>query len=131
MATSTTPYPVRPLTEAELPGLLTVHEHAFNTGPAPERIRSRMLAGMEFDRSLAAFDGSTVAGCAGIFSFRMRVPGALVPVAGVTMVAVLPTHRRRGIMSSLMRRQLTDLHDHGEAVAALFASEAGIYGRYG
>jgi predicted N-acetyltransferase YhbS len=61
----------------------------------------------------------------------MRVPGALAAVAGVTLVGVLPTHRRRGILSSLMRRQLDDLHERGEAVAALFASETVIYPRFG
>jgi predicted acetyltransferase len=50
----------------------------------------------------------------------MRVPGALAAVAGVTLVGVLPTHRRRGILSSLMRWQPDDLHDRSEAVAALF-----------
>ena len=55
----------------------------------------------------------------------MRVPGALAAVAGVSMVGVLPSHRRRGILSSLMGQQLDDVHERGEAVAALFASEAG------
>jgi predicted acetyltransferase len=51
--------------------------------------------------------------------------------AGVTAVSVLPSYRRRGILSGLMRRMLADAHDRGEAVAALFASEASIYRRYG
>jgi predicted acetyltransferase len=131
MATSSAPYPMRPITGTELGGFLSVHEHAFNSGPAPERARAELLARIEFDRTLAVFDGPTVVGTAGIFSFQMRVPGAVVPVAGVTMIAVLPTHRRRGILSAVMCRQLADVRDRGEAVAALFASEAGIYGRYG
>jgi predicted acetyltransferase len=128
MATS---YPIRPLTEDDLPGFSLVHQHAFHGGaPSPES-RARMLARFEFDRNLAAFDGPTQVGAAGIFSFGMRVPGALLPVAGVTMIAVLPSHRRRGILTALMRRQLTDIHERGEAVAALFASENEIYGRFG
>ena len=47
----------------------------------------------------------------------------------MSLVGVLPSHRRRGVLSSLMRHQLDDVHERGEAVAALFASEAGIYGR--
>jgi predicted acetyltransferase len=46
-------------------------------------------------------------------------------------VSVLPTHRRRGILRSLMRRQLADIRDRGEALAVLWAAEAVIYGRYG
>ena len=55
----------------------------------------------------------------------------MLPAAGVTFVAVLPTYRRRGVLSSLMRRQLADVRDRGEPLAILWASEAVIYGRYG
>ena len=71
-------------------------------------------------------------GTAGAFSFQMTVPGAVIPVAGVSYVSVLPTYRRRGIQRSLMRRQLADIAARGEEpVAALWASEAPLYGRYG
>ena len=66
------------------------------------------------------------------YSFQLSVPGQeVLPAAGVTFVAVLPTHRRRGVLSSLMRRQLADVRDRGEPLAILWASEAVIYGRYG
>src|SRR5947208_3516421 len=55
----------------------------------------------------------------------------MAAVAGVSMVAVLPSHRRRGALTCLMHRQLADIAERGEAVAALFASETPIYGRYG
>jgi predicted acetyltransferase len=128
MATS---YLIRPVTEDELPAFLGVGQHAFNGGPLTERSHANFLARVEMDRTLAAFDGPTVVGGTGIFSFQMRVPGAMAAVAGVSLVAVLPTYRRRGILTGLMRRQLADVHNRGEAVAALFGSEAGIYGRYG
>jgi predicted acetyltransferase len=70
-------------------------------------------------------------GTAGAFTFQMGVPGGIAAVAGVTAVAVLPSHRRRGILSGLMRRQLADIRERGETLAALFASETTIYGRYG
>src|SRR5262245_61193592 len=63
--------------------------------------------------------------------FQFSVPGAVVPVAGVTLVSVLPTHRRRGILRSMMRRQLSDIAERGESLAALWASESMLYGRYG
>ena len=62
---------------------------------------------------------------------EMSVPGGVAPVAGVANVAVQPTHRRRGVMSMMMRHQLHDCHARGEPLAALFASESGIYGRFG
>ena len=61
----------------------------------------------------------------------MCVPGALAAVGGVTFIAVHPAYRRRGILASTMRRQLDDMHDRGETLAALWASEAAIYGRFG
>jgi predicted acetyltransferase len=66
-----------------------------------------------------------------VASFQFTVPGAILPAAGITSVAVAPTHRRRGVMTALTRRQLNDSRDRGEPLAALFASEAAIYGRFG
>jgi predicted acetyltransferase len=64
-------------------------------------------------------------------SFDLVVPGGEVSAAGVTSVAVMPSHRRRGVLSSLMDTQLADISAGAEPVAALFASESVIYGRYG
>ncbi len=125
------PYPIRPATEDDLLSVSAVHEHAFHTGPPSGQVRQRLDDRIEYDRTFVASDGGTIVGTTGSFGFRMRVPGALAAVAGVTLVGVLPTHRRRGILSSLMGRQLDDLHERGEAVAALFASEAVIYARFG
>jgi len=124
-------YPIRPISESEFRAFYAVLEHAFNSGyPTDEELRHDQAI-FEFDRTLAAFDGADMVGTATTLSFRMSVPGECASVAGVTAVSVLPSHRRRGILSSLMHRQLADIRDRGEAVAALFASEAGIYGRYG
>ncbi|WBO66357.1 GNAT family N-acetyltransferase [Streptomyces camelliae] len=95
-----------------------------------ERELDRSLT--EFDRSLAVRDGDEIVGTAGAFSFRMTVPGgAGVPAAGVTMVSVAATHRRRGVLTSMMRRQLDDVREWGEPLAVLTASEPAIYGRFG
>ncbi|MFH9583921.1 GNAT family N-acetyltransferase [Streptomyces luteogriseus] len=86
----------------------------------------------EFDRSLGVWDGDECVGTAGAFSFRLTVPGgASLPVAGVTMVSVAATHRRRGLLTSMMRRQLDDVRAWGEPLAVLTASEPAIYGRFG
>ncbi|MFF1835694.1 GNAT family N-acetyltransferase [Streptomyces sp. NPDC058231] len=86
----------------------------------------------EHKRSLGVWDGSDVVATAGAFSFRLAVPGgALVPAAGVTMVSVAATHRRRGLLTSMMRRQLDDVRALGEPLAVLTASEPAIYGRFG
>ena len=124
-------YPIRPISEEEFSAFYAVIEHAFNAQyPADLELRYEMAV-FEFDRSLAAFDGATMVGTAAALSLRMTVPGGDATVAGVTAVATAPAHRRRGILTSLMHRQLADLRERGEAVAALFASEAGIYARFG
>lgn len=126
-----TTFQIRPVTEAELPAFEYVDEHAFHGRPDTERQRANWHARLELDRTLGAFDGTTLAGVTGIYPLRMRLPGAMAAVAGVSMVAVLPSHRRRGALTALMHRQLGDIAERGEAVAALFASETPIYGRYG
>jgi predicted acetyltransferase len=85
----------------------------------------------EFDRTLAFFDGKEMVATAGIFSYEMTVPGGALPCGGVTRVTVLSTHRRRGLLTAMMRRQLDDMRERGEPLAALYASEAPIYGRFG
>ncbi|MEU0588856.1 GNAT family N-acetyltransferase [Streptomyces sp. NPDC006132] len=103
-------------------------------GGVPEAAEERELWNSltEFDRSLGVWDGDACVGTAGAFSFRVTVPGgASVPAAGVTMVSVAATHRRRGILTSMMRRQLDDVRALGEPLAVLTASEPAIYGRFG
>src|SRR5215217_5702996 len=86
----------------------------------------------EMDRSLGLWDGDQVVATSGIYSRTLTVPGAVVPCAGVTWVTVAPTHRRRGVLTAIMRRQLTEVHEQQrEPVAALWASEYPIYGRFG
>jgi predicted acetyltransferase len=86
----------------------------------------------EPERSTVATDEGQLVGHTGTFSLRMTVPGTQLPVAGVSLVAVRPTHRRRGILRDLMRAQLTEIYEAGaEPVAALTASEPAIYGRFG
>jgi predicted acetyltransferase len=126
------PYPIRPIDPDEFDRFQLVDQHGFNEGPMSEGARRLVMSRFEFDRSLAAFDGGTPIGIAGAYSFRLNVPGSeLLPAAGVTWVSVLPTYRRRGVLSSIMRRQLEDIRDRGEPLAVLWASEAAIYSRFG
>lgn len=83
------------------------------------------------DRWFAAYDGERPVGTTTSFPFRLTVPGGELAAGGVTWVGVLPSHRRRGILRELMKRQLEDLRDRGEPLAILYASEPLIYGRFG
>ncbi|HEU4354096.1 MAG TPA: GNAT family N-acetyltransferase [Actinomycetota bacterium] len=121
---------IRPIRDDEFDELATVIFAAFGDAPRPESIRNERRVA-EIDRCLAAFDDGRIVGGAAAYSFRFSVPGAEVATAGVTSVGVLPTHRRQGINTALMRKVLDDAHERGEPLAALFASEGGIYGRFG
>ena len=125
-------YPIRPIDDSELDGFAYVSEHAFNSNwPREEMLRiDRMV--IEPERTLVAFDRDQMVGTTLAFSFGMTAPGGeVLGTAGVSGVSVLPTYRRRGILSSLMRRQLDEIAAGSEPLAALFASESAIYGRYG
>ncbi|MFP5360589.1 MAG: GNAT family N-acetyltransferase [Actinomycetes bacterium] len=89
------------------------------------------LRAMEIDDA-AVGDVGTLAGVAGAFTFRMRVPGGgLVPVAGLTWVGVHSGHRRRGLLRAMMADHLTDARSRGEVASALYAAESEIYQRFG
>ena len=124
-------FPIRAVGENEFDAFHRTNEHAFHDSPPSPRHRAEMLDRLELDRTLAAFDGATPVASAGAWSFRMSVPGAMAAAAGVTWIAVMPSHRRRGILTSLMRRQIDDIHERGEPIAVLWASDARIYGRFG
>lgn len=102
----------------------------FGLPPTDEAVDNfATLVGPE--RGLAAWeDGLAVAGCCA-FPFGLTTPGGQVKASGVTMVGVQPTHRRRGLLTALMRRQIDDIRARGEPVAYLWASEEPIYGRFG
>jgi predicted acetyltransferase len=86
----------------------------------------------ELQMRLGAFDGDALVGSAGSWSFAMTTPGGVaVDVEGLTIVAVMPTHRRRGVLRDLMRHHLDEARARGKSVAALYASEGSIYGRFG
>ncbi|WP_127504587.1 GNAT family N-acetyltransferase [Actinoplanes solisilvae] len=105
--------------------------YAFNEHKSDE-LRDLEKKIIEPERSLVVEDGGEIVGSAAVQTRDMTVPGNVIPVAHVTGVAVSPTHRRRGLLTAMMRRQLTDIAGAGrEPVAALWASEAAIYPRYG
>jgi predicted acetyltransferase len=89
---------------------------------------------LELDRTRAAFDtdDGAIVGCSGALSWSITVPGgAAVPASAVTWVSVRSTHRRRGLLRSMMTSLLDDAVDRGEPLAILYASESVIYGRFG
>lgn len=129
------PVTVRATTPADLDVFVeTLHAAFARFPPQPEEDGSGVFwSVLEMDRNLLAVadDGRPVGTAAG-YSFELTLPGgARVPTTGVTNVGVVPSHRRRGTATALMRRQLADLRTRGECVAVLLAMEPTIYRRFG
>ncbi len=116
--------------EDELRAAMQAGEAAFG-GEQREEEFERFSKMLPLDRWFAAYDGGRPVGTATSFPFRLTVPGGELAAGGVTWVGVLPSHRRRGILRELMKRQLEDLRDRGEPLAILYSSEPLIYGRFG
>jgi predicted acetyltransferase len=124
---------VRVITDDEFAESLRVVRTAFvSPPPTDEQVEARRPY-TAVDRCHAAFDADgRMAGVARAFAAPITVPGgAELPCGAVSAVGVLPTHRRRGLLTGLMDAQLADVADRGEPLAALIAAEYPIYGRFG
>ena len=121
---------IRNPAEDELRAAMQAGEGAFG-GEQREEEFERFSKMLPLDRWFAAYDDGRPVGTATSFPFRLTVPGGELAAGGVTWVGVLPSHRRRGILRELMKRQLEDLRDRGEPLAILYSSEPLIYGRFG
>lgn len=92
--------------------------------------RFRALIGKS--QAWGAFDQGQLVATAGTFDHTIGLPGGTtLPIVGLTMVSVRPTHRRRGLLRKLLDLHFADARDRGYAASGLWASEAGIYGRFG
>lgn len=123
---------VRTIEASEFAQWLGIVRTAMLGPPLDEAAIEGRREAYELDRCLAAVaaDG-TLCGAAHAFHCDLTVPGGQVPAAAITHVGVLPTHRRQGHLTRMMRSQLADVSQRGEPVAVLIAAEYPIYGRYG
>ncbi|MBB6381062.1 putative acetyltransferase [Pseudonocardia eucalypti] len=124
----------RPLTDAEWDEMSTFSANAFLGDPTPEPVNPGLLHRfLERDRYRGVADEQDrLIGAGGLLTRTITLPGAgPSPLAGVTFVGVRPDSRGQGALSTLMRDLLEGLHGSGEPIAALWASMAPIYGRFG
>ncbi len=92
----------------------------------------RWVPVLETDRAVVARDGDAIVGTYTIRTGTLSLPGrSAIPCAAVTAVGVAQTHRRQGLLRRMMARGLEQAVERGEPVAALYASESSIYGRFG
>jgi predicted acetyltransferase len=123
--------PIRPGAAEDFAAIAALLRRAFhdNLNPEQEDVERDIF---EPARSLVAHDGDEAVGHAAAFTRELTVPGAVLPAAHVTMVGVAATHRRQGLLTRMMHRQLHEIRQAGrESLAVLWASEGRIYPRFG
>ncbi|MGE0386889.1 MAG: GNAT family N-acetyltransferase [Gammaproteobacteria bacterium] len=121
---------VRVIEPEELPAMVQAMGQGFGFDLDP-RGGEGWSQTLERDRTRCAFDGAEIIGTSGAHSFQLAVPGATLPAGGTTVVTVRATHRRCGVLRSMMQAHFEDVRERAEPLAVLWASEAGIYGRFG
>jgi len=122
---------IRPVTSAEYPAFATAFMEGFSEDLPDKTFPEVIEKVLPVERTLAAFDGDTIVGTFAGFDLELTVPGGSVKMEGTTVVTVFPTHRRMGLMDAMMSQHLDNAATHGYPVAGLWASDSGIYGRYG
>ncbi|MFJ9342954.1 GNAT family N-acetyltransferase [Streptomyces sp. NPDC101733] len=121
---------IRDVPESDIERALELAYLVFHDRPEKEA-RERHHELLAHCSRLGAYDGRTLVGFMAAHDFRLSVPGADLACPGLTFVSVAPTHRRRGILTALMDERLRRTAAEGAPLAALWASEAAIYGRFG
>jgi predicted acetyltransferase len=122
---------IRAMAQQDLAQFLLPAQIALGFPPHPERIE-QVKTLPELSVRYSAFDGDQAVAAAGVYDFSMTVSsGRTLPIAGLTMVGVLPTHRRRGVLTALMTSHFEEARRRGQSIMALFASEGPIYQRFG
>ena len=100
-------------------------------GTERDELRERVRSYSPFERGRVAEDAGRIVGTLGVFALDMTVPGGSMQCAGTTWVTVSATHRRQGLLRALMASHLDEARQNGDPIAALWASESSIYGRFG
>jgi len=123
---------VRRASRDELMDVRRVARAAFLAPPAADTTAGSAWDECDADRCFVSIERDEIVATGTAKSLAISLPGGTsIPAAGISDVAVLPTHRRRGHQRSIMHALLTDAIERGEPTAILTASDARLYGRYG
>ena len=123
---------IRRIREEEIDEYFTIPNFGWGRPDPTEEDLQWLRRPLELDRTHAAFENGRIVATVGTNSLQMRVPGNVLRLGGIYPgIVTKQTHRRRGLMSRMMRLQLRDMYDRGEPLSALRASESIIYGGFG
>jgi predicted acetyltransferase len=127
------PTTVRPIRPEELVDWYAALGSTFFMWPSdPPASAAFRKDTINYERTLAAFEGDRIVGTYRTVPADLTLPGLrTVPVSCVSAVSVLPTHRRRGILSQLIDLDVAQGRERGDVASILYSAEWPIYGRYG
>lgn len=120
---------LRGVDDETYPAFVRNMERTFGFDYNPDEDTFRSI--LDTDRAFGHFQGDEVVSTIAAYSLEMTVPGNVAPCGGTTVVTVSPAHRRRGLLTEMMKRHFEDVLQREEPIAALWASESEIYGRFG
>ena len=126
-----TEFSIRPVTADEYPAFVTALVEGFADDLPSEEFAQSIRHALPPERTLAVFDEDVIVGTFGGYDLELTVPGGTVPMEGTTVVTVFPTHRRLGLMRSMMEAHLDNAVGKGYPIAGLWASNSSIYDRFG
>ena len=126
-------FEIRDLTDKDREAFRQAISTGFGHDADPdESLAERFAATFDKDRMTPVFDGDRIIGTGGDFELTITVPGgAQVPMSGLTVITVQPTHTRQGVLTAMMRAHVDRARERGEPIGGLWASEVPIYGRFG
>ena len=117
---------IRPVTSDELDRFHFLVSYAFSSDRAPEA-RERMKHVEAMGEDYALFEDGEMLACLRLFSMRMLIHGASIPLSGVSHVACLPEHRRKGYVGRLLRHALGVMREHGQPLSSLWTPHPSLY----
>ncbi len=122
---------IRAPREEEFPAILRTSSVAFGEEATAEDAEVYRTS-FPFDRALCAYEGGDMVATSAALPMELTLPGQrALPAAGMTWIATLPTHRRRGLLRRLMTSHFVQMVERGEPLSLLLASEGSIYSRFG
>lgn len=121
---------------AETDPWLEAVSRGFLEGERNDTQREGFFAEASHRRMLGVFDETAPQPEVPVATFtswaaELTVPGGVLPACAISSVTVAPTHRRRGILRSVMTGELRTAVERGLPIAILTVSESTIYGRFG
>src|SRR3990172_2859892 len=121
---------IRSVSSDELDRFHFLVSYAFSSDRAPEA-RERMRHIEALGQDYALYQDGEMAACVRLFPMRMFLHGASIPLSGVSLVACLPEHRRKGYVGRLLRHVLGIMREQGQPLSSLWTPHPSLYRRYG